>query len=425
MIKSINRCLIVFAILAIVITACAPAPTATPSAPLATAVAVSPKPTAAPSDPASASSALAPIKSDWFAVYSKAAANWNITPDPGDVNKFAITPKNPSGNEKKVFVLYPRKSSAYDTAISTLLDVFYNKKVAATFTIVNFDRKNDKGLAALALAESLKSDLIFSMGSESTDFIYLNYRGKSIPVVTVCSKDPVLLNYIKDYNTGSGSNFAFTSLNVPIEVQMAYLKQLRPNLRNIAVMFADSNTSSKETQVKPLKDASSVYKINVLDVVVLQDAKAKQELEAAMPGVIAEMQKTDPTLQDSIFWITGSTPVFNEIATINRMAGNVPVLSVVPDVVKEGDASAVLSIGVSFESNAYIGALYGTDILLGAAKAGDLKVGVVSPPDIAINFKRAKAIGLKVPFSFFESASFIYNYDGKTVRKGGEEVRQP
>jgi len=423
MIKTLNRSMILLTALAILITACSSAATPTTSA-IPTAVAVSPKPTAAPSD-LSTSSVLAPIKSDWFAVYTKAAANWTITPDASDVNKFTITPKTPSGNEKKVFVLYPRKSSAYDTAISTILDVFYNKKVPATFTIVNFDRKNDKGLAALALAESLKSDLILSMGSESTDFVYLNYKGKSIPVVTICSKDPVLLNYVKDYNTGSGTNIAFTSLNVPVEVQMAYLKQLRPNLRNIAVMFADSNTSSKETQVKPLKDASSVYKINVIDVVVLQDAKAKQELEAAMPGVINEMKKTDPTLQNSIFWITGSTPVFNEIATINRMAGNVPVLSVVPDVVKEGDDSAVLSIGVSFESNAYIGALYGSDILLGAAKAGDLKVGVVSPPDIAINFKRAKAIDIKIPFSFFESASFIYNYDGKTVRKGGEEVRQP
>ena len=76
-------------------------------------------------------------------------------------------------------------------------------------------------------------------------------------------------------------------------------------------------------------------------MVVLQDAKAKQELEAAMPGVIEEMKKTDPSLQDSIFWITGSTPVFNEIATINTMAGKIPVLSVVPDVVKEGDEIVV------------------------------------------------------------------------------------
>lgn len=93
MIETRDRFTIVKTALAILITACSAAPTAAPaSTPAPTAVAVSPKPTAAPSDPSSTSSALAPIKSDWFAVYTKAAANWNITPDASDVNKFTITP---------------------------------------------------------------------------------------------------------------------------------------------------------------------------------------------------------------------------------------------------------------------------------------------------------------------------------------------
>jgi len=40
----------------------------------------------------------------------------------------------------------------------------------------------------------------------------------------------------------------------------------------------------------------------------------------------------------------------------------------------------------------------------------------VSPPDIAISFLKAREIGLKVPFSFFETASFVYDYDGRAVR---------
>jgi putative tryptophan/tyrosine transport system substrate-binding protein len=54
--------------------------------------------------------------------------------------------------------------------------------------------------------------------------------------------------------------------------------------------------------------------------------------------------------------------------------------------------------------------------LSGAAKVGDLKVGIVSPPDIAISFLKAREIGTRVPFSFFESASFVYDYDGRPVR---------
>ena len=76
---------------------------------------------------------------------------------------------------------------------------------------------------------------------------------------------------------------------------------------------------------------------------------------------------------------------------------------------------AVLAIGVSFESNARLAGIYGAQILNGA-KVEQLKVGLVSPPDIAVSFLKARDIGMRVPFSFFEIASYIYDYNGATVR---------
>jgi len=49
-------------------------------------------------------------------------------------------------------------------------------------------------------------------------------------------------------------------------------------------------------------------------------------------------------------------------------------------------------------------------------------VGVVSPPDIAINFRKAREIGLKIPFSFVEGANYIFDYDGKPVRHRGKLI---
>jgi putative ABC transport system substrate-binding protein len=95
---------------------------------------------------------------------------------------------------------------------------------------------------------------------------------------------------------------------------------------------------------------------------------------------------------------------------------------VVPDIVQSDEASAVLSIGVSFENNALKAALYALEILENNVRPGDLEVGLVSPPDIAINFKKAREIGLSVPFSFFESASTVFNYDGEVVRYKGERI---
>ena len=137
----------------------------------------------------------------------------------------------------------------------------------------------------------------------------------------------------------------------------------------------------------------------------------------------ARMRRTDPELKNSVFWITGSTSVFVEIETITKHADKVPVLAVVPEVVQAGRDSAVLSIGVSFESNAQLAAVYGAEILTGRAKAGQMKVGVVSPPDIAVNFLRAREIGLKIPFSFFEAATFVYDGEGKAVRVRGQDAK--
>jgi putative ABC transport system substrate-binding protein len=121
-------------------------------------------------------------------------------------------------------------------------------------------------------------------------------------------------------------------------------------------------------------------------------------------------------LEHSLFLVTGSTAVFDEMGAINARASRVPVVSMVPETVHAGADTAVLSIGVSFRSNAHLAAVYAADIIEGKRYAGELQVGVVTPPDIAINFRRAREIGLRIPFSFFESASVIYNYDDRPVR---------
>jgi len=73
-----------------------------------------------------------------------------------------------------------------------------------------------------------------------------------LPVVTVCSKDPVQLGQMKDYDSGSGNNFAFTSLNVPVDVQMSYVRELRPELKNLTVLVDSKNISAVQTQAEPV-----------------------------------------------------------------------------------------------------------------------------------------------------------------------------
>ena len=351
----------------------------------------------------------------WFKYSSDIDTAWDVAGNAATPMQVSIGRKEATGPVKRVLVMYPRPSSAYDTAITEILRTFAAKEINAQITVINFELDDARGKAALQDAEKSKVDLIFAMGSESAAWLYTNYRGGALPVVTVCSKDPVQLGQMKDYDSGSGSNFAFTSLNVPIDVQMAYVRELRPELKNIAVLVDSKNISAVQTQAEPIAAYAKEKGVNVIWGSVQNPAKAREELTKIIPDAVRTMRQSDPDLSKSLFWVTGSTSVFREIRTINQYADRVPVVSVVPEIVTKGSDTAVLAIGVSFESNARLAAIYGARII-GGSKAGNLKVGLVSPPDVSISFLKAREIGMRVPFSFFEIASFVYDYKGAAVR---------
>ncbi len=362
--------------------------------------------------------------SKWFRYGSEIETAWKVIGDPANPMQVAIRRKNGERGEaaKRVLVLYPRPSSAYDIAITKILRAFDTKEIDAEFMIVNFEIKDARGKEAIRFAEDNNFDLIYSMGSESTAWLYDNYLGGALPVVSVCSKDPVQLGQMPDYDRGSGSNFAFTSLNVPVEVQMAYIKDLKPDLKNIAVLVDSKNISAVQTQAKPIAVAARQSGMQVIMSAVQDPTRSRQELAQIVPQAVQTMRNNDPDLKQSVFLITGSTAVFREIRVINENARRVPVLSMIPEIVTSGTDTAVLGIGISFESNAQMAAIYGADILRGRAKVGDLKVGLVSPPDIAISFLKAREIGMHIPFNLFETATFLYDYRGRAIRSTAHPI---
>jgi putative ABC transport system substrate-binding protein len=366
----------------------------------------------------------APAYADWFGYDDNVSSSWVYKEVETDPHQLVIHRKGimPGKAAHRIFIFYPRASSAYNTSITSILNVFDEKNIDAEFTVFNFRKDTERGQLGLALAAQWGADLMFSMGSESTAWLYKTYSGGDIPVVSVCSKDPVALGQIANYEQGSGTNFAFTSLNMPVKWQMSYILELKPNLKNLGILVDNKNISAVETQARPIADYVRPLGIQVLDVSIDNPERASEELATKVQKAVHTMRKSDPLLENSIFWITGSTAVFREIKTINEFSDRVPVLSLVPDVVKAGNDSAVMAIGITFDSNAQLAAFYGADVLSGRVKVEDIKVGIVSPPDIAISWRKSREIGLDIPFSFFESASFLYDYDGKLVRYRGKQV---
>ena len=317
-----------------------------------------------------------------------------------------------------VLILSPKWSSAYDESTSTLIEHFNRLGLKASFTLFNYQGNEEQASSMIKTAERNNIDLIYSMGSSTTQFLTQYYSLGDIPVVSVCSKDPISMGQVDPLLGISNNNIAYTSLNINVSTQIAYFKQrFLSKLAHIAVIYDQNNTSSYVTQVKPLIEYLQKNDNQItLKLIKVDLEKSINTLEKDMNEFVRKSEK----LGDSLFLITGSSELFAEIATINNNAAKIPVVSVTPSHVTSGESSVFMAIGVSFQTNAKLAANYGYRVLIDHMLPGKLPVGVVSTPDISINFRRKLDTRLKVPFGFFEDAVVIYNYKGQPVRLPGQ-----
>lgn len=364
---------------------------------------------------------------DWLRYDALALSEYAIDLDTGDSARHSVVPKWASEEQraaaKLVMLLIPTRSEiAYSTSVNTILQVFRQHGLPVRFSVWFYNGDETVAREALQWAYDQPVDLIMSVGSVATVFLHKEHRGHRIPAVTSASKDPVASGQVADPKAGSGSNIAYTSINVATDTLVAYLRRLVPRLSTIGVMYSRDNDSAIRTQVMPLQQAADELGLQVVDISVANDATASADLQAAIPAGLEAMRRNDPELRHSVLLVTGSTAVYERIAEINRLSGRVPVVSMLPDVVRPGADSALLSIGVNQSSAVALAAVYAKDVLLGRADPGKMPVGTVSPPDLAINFLVAQRIGIAIPFSFFESATFVYDPDGRAVIEFGQRV---
>lgn len=361
---------------------------------------------------------------DWLVYDASTLEDYDIAVDADDTARNIAVPRGQDGvAEKHVLLLIPSPSvEAYSLAVNTILRGFNDASVPTRFDIWYYDKNTDIAKEALAWAYAQPVDLIMSVGSSATSFLAEVHSGHAIPAVTSASKDPVASGHLTDAAGGSGTNIAYTSINVETDTLVGYLRRLVPGLTTVGLLYATDNSSAVLTQVDPMRAAAERLGLNLVDITVSSTATASDELDAGLPAGVAAMRGFDPDLSKSVLLVTGSTSVYERIDIINRHAGALPVISMLPDIVRAGADSALLSIGVNLTSALKLSTVYALDVVTGKADPGTLPVGSVSPPDLAINFQVAERVGVKIPFSFLESSTFVYDLQGKEVIAFGQRV---
>ena len=372
----------------------------------------------------------------FFAAFLQSAPSFSNAPVGAPLDWLTVTPQNQNhyelryntsqvlidskrlddSNKFRLFIIISKESPSYVLALNTMLEMLNIHAISISATIQNFNRNSKLGNMLLSDAKNSDYDLIVSMGSEAAALVHESLSNAEVPVVTMNNKDPVLLGQAESYEKGTQSNIAMTSLNVPIQLQMFYLKELIPNLKNIAILHNPKHQQVQVTEVIPTIEYMKKTSINVYDIPILTSISPTSQLEEKIPQAVQQMQKTDPSLSGSVFWLTSSTVVFKEQTLINELIGNIPLIGNNPNTVNEDiKHSAVLAIGIDRGNSAKIASNFIVKILSKRSSPSQLPIGIVKPPDLSINLHVAKRIGLKIPFTFLEKASFIYGYDGEPL----------
>ncbi|WP_284383035.1 ABC transporter substrate binding protein [Litoribrevibacter albus] len=350
--------------------------------------------------------------------------HWRSSLDIMDSSKLLVTPNDRSsrGELHKILVIVAKKSGSYKLAMNRLLEVFQQEKFLSEFEVININRDETVGRQLLSDAQKRGFDLIFTMGSESAALVHRFYRNGPLPVVTAINKDPVTLGQVSSYKEGSGTNIATTSLNVPIDIQLNYLFELNPGLKHVALLYNKNHKQVVKTEVLPFRQAMEEQGIRVIDVTVNSREEARAQLSKGLPEAVKSLGSLDPTLKHSLMWMTSSTAIFSNLDMVSELSNGIPIVSTNPNAVREGRQSAAVAIGIDRRNNAHLAAVYALRILRDGVDPGSLEVGVVTPPDIALNFLVARELGLKVPFTFLEGADFVYGYKGELVRSFGQNL---
>lgn len=351
---------------------------------------------------------------------------WEFSDQLQEIDGRYYTRKDSAAADYTVVILIAKKSSSYITAFNTFLEVMEKDIPNIDIYAFNCSKSEELALPVFAFAKEIDADIFIAMGSEATAFANKHLKGKDIPVVTCINKDPVLSNQIDDYKSGSSSNIAFTSVNVPVNVNTEWLLKAKPGLKCLAILYDPDHSKVVGAEVEPFVAYLETIGIKIYKCAIPSEegVDIKQTIQKEVAGAFSFFESEDPGVDNSVFWLTSSTNIFSELETVAKSARQIPVISSVPDNVNSNEESPVMAIGINRASAAELATQYVIEILKGNIHPGDLPVGIVTPPDIAINFRTAKRIGYSIPFEIFENAGFIYGYNGEVLKKFGEYVEE-
>lgn len=292
----------------------------------------------------------------------------------------------------KIGIIQQMEHPALDSAREGL-EKYLKGKSDAKFEITVKNAQGDNGTADTIAKQFVSDDvdLIYSIATNASQAAVNATGGTDIPVVFNAVTDGVEAKLVTS-NEKPGGNVTGVSDAAPLEKQLEMIREFLPKAKKIGMIYNIGEVNGK-LQVKQVEKLASKYNFKI----VKKGVSATTEIATAAEQLAGDV--------DCIYNITDNM-VVSATASITDKANakNIPVFAAEDGQMKAG---LLASDSISYEKLGEQAGSVAYDILVNGKKAGDIPVETAKDTTLYINKKVAEQLGIKIPDSLAERATFV------------------
>ena len=292
----------------------------------------------------------------------------------------------------KIGIIQQMEHPALDSAREGL-EKYMKGKSDAKFEITVKNAQGDNGTADTIAKQFVSEDvdLIYSIATNASQAAVNATGGTDIPVVFNAVTDGVEAKLVTS-NEKPGGNVTGVSDAAPLEKQLEMIREFLPEAKKIGMIYNIGEVNGK-LQVNQVEKLASKYNFKI----VKKGVSATTEIATAAEQLAGDV--------DCIYNITDNM-VVSATASITDKANakNIPVFAAEDGQMKAG---LLASDSISYEKLGEQAGSVAYDILVNGKKAGDIPVETAKDTTLYINKKVAEQLGIKIPDSLAERATFV------------------
>ena len=235
---------------------------------------------------------------------------------------------------------------------------------------------------------ALNPSIIVTIGSGATQIAQLNFA--QTPIIFSAVKYPVLSGFVETVNR-PGGNITGASLDIPVDIQFRYFKQIVPGLKRIGVLY----TSNTALLIAPARVVASKMNMELVAVEVSGPRDLPRALDSLAACTQGLWSVADPNLFD---------PQSTKFILLNSLRQGLPFMGFSRHVVESG---ALFALDFDYKA---IGRQAG-QIAARVLEGDDPGKIPVSAPDILwfhYNENTAKHANIKIPSELVAIAKEVY-----------------